>query len=629
MTTLADVRPAGLDVLFRPGTTVTAVFTAGAGELDGRVFTSTLDAVALSAVVLGDTLTIVATAEQTAVHEVGVTASWELLEDLGGPTPEVVAQGTWTPSDSPQAVDTVALELALGTVTVTVELAGAQASIVELEETLVRPAWTLGAAADPPAEMLARADVVCTGTDDQVELEAALALGNVQLTEGTYSVNPMVEVPASDRWLRGSGPGTVIQTAAHVADDGPDNFGTIEIRGDVGDRLERVIVSDLVVDGNRAAITGTPPAVALDYGEGINWHDADDCHVWNVEVRNAYSDGFDFDDTDRCTASRITADGCGGYGVHISIGALRTRVTDATIRNGLGVGGRGGFDVNGDLDGGTRESSVIAGVRVEDCVGTAFRIDGEGSLVSGVSVRGGDGGIVTGTDNALTGFEIDGDGSASDQLTLSGTTCRVANGLVRGMVGPGRSMLVTGDACSITGVDLHDRPMRIDGVDGLVVGNLGVYVPEFVLPFLVADGAVGVVMDTLRVVGVLGPQFDADGTVLAALFVDALSPCVFNGDSIRVVGGNINMAPIVAGADVRLVGVTGAAGSSDARGTATILDGNTTVVATHGLYVTPVAAIATAQEVEAVAVSARDGDDITIERAGSSGDLDVDWSAWA
>jgi hypothetical protein len=170
--------------------------------------------------------------------------------------------------------------------------------------------------------------------------------------------------------------------------------------------------------------------------------------------------------------------------------------------------------------------------------------------------------------------------------------------------------------------------MRIDGVDGLVVANLGVYVAEFLLPFLVADGSEGVVMDTLRVVGVLGPQFDADGTVLAALFVEAVSPCVFNGDNIRVVGGNISLTPTVAGAGVRLVGVTGAEGSSDARGTDTILDGNTTVVVPHGLYATPVAAIATAHEVEAVAVSARDGDDITIERAGSSGDLDVDWAAW-
>jgi hypothetical protein len=628
MTALADIRPAGLDVLFRPGTTVTAVFTAGAGELAGRTFTSTLDAVALSAVVLGDTLTVVATAAQTDVHVVGVPASWELLEDLGGATPEVVAQGTWTPSDSPQAVDAVALELAVATVTVTVELAGAQASIVALEDTLVRPAWTIVAAADAPAEMLARADVVCSGTDDQVELEAALALGNVQLTEGTYSVNPMVEVPASDRWLRGAGPRTVVQTAAHVADTGPDNWGTIEIRGAVGDRLERVLVSDLVVDGNRAAITGTPPAVALDYGEGINWHDADDCHVWNVEVRNAYSDGFDFDDTDRCTASRITADGCGGYGVHVSIGALRTRVLDATIRNGLGVGGRGGFDVNGDLDGGTRESSIIAGVRVEDCVGTAFRIDGEGNLVSGVSVEGGDGGIVTGTDNALVGFEINGNGSASDQLTLSGTNCRVANGLVRGMVGPGRSMLVTGDGCSITSVDLHDRPMRIDGVVGLVVGNLGVYVPEFVLPFLVADGSTGVVMDTLRVVGVLGPQFDADGTVLAALFVEALSPCVFNGDNIRVVGGNVNMAPTVAGVDVRLVGVTGAAGSSEARGAAQIADGQASVVVNHGLWASPTAALVTARSAVAVGVTARTATQLTLTRVGTAGALDVDWAAW-
>jgi hypothetical protein len=136
MTTLADVRPPGLDALFKPGTTLTVTLEAGAGELDGRTFSSTLDGEELGLVVAGDTMTIVATAAQTGALPVGVPVAWELLEDLGGAAPEVIVQGTWTPSDSPQAVEALTLELALGTVNVAVTMSSSQASIVALESQL-------------------------------------------------------------------------------------------------------------------------------------------------------------------------------------------------------------------------------------------------------------------------------------------------------------------------------------------------------------------------------------------------------------------------------------------------------------------------------------------------------------
>jgi hypothetical protein len=66
---------------------------------------------------------------------------------------------------------------------------------------------------------------------------------------------------------------------------------------------------------------------------------------------------------------------------------------------------------------------------------------------------------------------------------------------------------------------------------------------------------------------------------------------------------------------------------STGRGTATISNGNTSTTVNHGLGFTPVTAVATARSVEAVAITARNSSTITISRAGTTGDLGVDWAA--
>lgn len=97
MTTLLDARPQGLNLLFRPDTTLTVEMEWPAGELAGRTFLSTLGAQTLTVTVVGDLMTVEASAAQTELFDVEVPADWALLEDLGG-DPEPVLIGKWVPS---------------------------------------------------------------------------------------------------------------------------------------------------------------------------------------------------------------------------------------------------------------------------------------------------------------------------------------------------------------------------------------------------------------------------------------------------------------------------------------------------------------------------------------------------
>jgi hypothetical protein len=136
MTVLADLRPAGLDLLVRPGNTVTLTLDWPAGTLAGRTFTSTLDLVALAVLVVGDTMTVTADDVITGALDVGVPAPWLLLEDIDG-TDEPVLVGTWVPSNGPAAIDAATLTVTAGAATVTVTSLGG-VSVAQVAELLDR-----------------------------------------------------------------------------------------------------------------------------------------------------------------------------------------------------------------------------------------------------------------------------------------------------------------------------------------------------------------------------------------------------------------------------------------------------------------------------------------------------------
>lgn len=130
MTVLADVRPDAVDLLIRASTTVTLTLEWPTGTLTGRTFTATLDGNPLGLSVAGDTMTVEATDVQTGA--LTSPAAWLLLEDIDG-TNEPVLAGTWTPSNSPRAVDSATVQVTQGAADVDVTVNAATASVLALE----------------------------------------------------------------------------------------------------------------------------------------------------------------------------------------------------------------------------------------------------------------------------------------------------------------------------------------------------------------------------------------------------------------------------------------------------------------------------------------------------------------
>jgi hypothetical protein len=130
VTALADVRPPGLDVLFRRGATLTLTLTwSPTGVLAGRSFSAELDAVALTTAVsiVGDVMTIVATSAETEALAAGVPVDFELVE-----AGERIIIGQWIPSDDPRATSSATVEVTQGAATVSITVQGIASSTGDL-----------------------------------------------------------------------------------------------------------------------------------------------------------------------------------------------------------------------------------------------------------------------------------------------------------------------------------------------------------------------------------------------------------------------------------------------------------------------------------------------------------------
>lgn len=139
-----DARPSGLNVPFRPGNALTLELPWPAGHLSGRTFTSTLDGVALTLSVVGDTMTIEVTEAQTAA--VTDNATWLLTETTGGATNDVLI-GTWIPSTGPGTPTTLTVPIVVDNIQVNVMVSGLGGLPATAEAGIVP--FLRGTAADP------------------------------------------------------------------------------------------------------------------------------------------------------------------------------------------------------------------------------------------------------------------------------------------------------------------------------------------------------------------------------------------------------------------------------------------------------------------------------------------------
>lgn len=116
----------------------------------------------------------------------------------------------------------------------------------------VRTATVVVAAADAAAPLKAAADLICSGKDDHLVINAAIAAlpdagGRVHLTGGTYSIGAIagtfggITIARSCVLLTGEGSGTRL-----LLQDGLTDVNVVWITGDIHD----VTVRDLFIDGN-------------------------------------------------------------------------------------------------------------------------------------------------------------------------------------------------------------------------------------------------------------------------------------------------------------------------------------------------------------------------------------------
>ena len=126
-----DVRPPGLNLTFRPGTTITFTITGWpAGSLAGRAFEAKLGSEFLDLTINGDVMTVIAddTITDNFLHTI---AQFFLNEDIDG-TMEPLIIGKWTPSDKARETLTAptSFDVSAGAVTVTVDVSSGQASVI-------------------------------------------------------------------------------------------------------------------------------------------------------------------------------------------------------------------------------------------------------------------------------------------------------------------------------------------------------------------------------------------------------------------------------------------------------------------------------------------------------------------
>ena len=128
------------------------------------------------------------------------------------------------------------------------------------------------------------ADYTCDGTDDQVQINAAITAlgatgGIVHLTEGTFYITAHIDL-ATNTILEGSGPATILKIPTGNA----STFDMIENSNQsVGNTY--LTIRKLTLDGNRANVSGTNKAI--DFARvGQSW--IEDCVLQNFSGDTIY-----------------------------------------------------------------------------------------------------------------------------------------------------------------------------------------------------------------------------------------------------------------------------------------------------------------------------------------------------
>lgn len=178
-----------------------------------------------------------------------------------------------------------------------------------------RTATLVVAASNASAKSKSQADYVCDGTNDQVEIQAAIdALptggGKVLLSEGTYDITALVTLPSYTA-LEGEGPSTILRANASL---GGADFQLITNNTYIGGGNTHIVVKNLLIDGNDVA------GLSIENTCGLLLQNTKDCMVDKVYTKDCWGKAIRLNSATGAVISGCIDSGSGGAVVVSSVG---------------------------------------------------------------------------------------------------------------------------------------------------------------------------------------------------------------------------------------------------------------------------------------------------------------------
>ena len=202
------------------------------------------------------------------------------------------------------------------------------------------------AASDASDKIKATADYVCSGSQDELDINTALALygndgGVVQLTAGTYDCPTAVLMNYNNVTLRGVGPATILQKSG---------AGTQHVIWQQTGAVHDIAVEDLQIDANNIGTESD----SNNKGIFINGNSADYSTAYNIALRrltvhDARAEGICID-----YAQYVTIEDCYSYNNSWA------GITLAQIKRGTVRGNR--CEHNGEYN---KDSTLACGINIQ------------------------------------------------------------------------------------------------------------------------------------------------------------------------------------------------------------------------------------------------------------------------
>lgn len=188
-------------------------------------------------------------------------------------------------------------------------------------------------------------------TDDTAAIAAAITAadnaggGIVWVPAGTFLTDHQ-DVPQGVDVVGANRTASVLKQRGQTYSSSSDEGGVLNVKGTSVTPIVGVTIANLTVDGNRSGLTVNGSADGLNF-ECIDLEYAEGCRIVGVRTVDGFSDGVDLDDSNDNLIQDVTATGCGGWGIHVSLRSERNRVVDNVVSGCGAVFDRGGIDQYG------------------------------------------------------------------------------------------------------------------------------------------------------------------------------------------------------------------------------------------------------------------------------------------